>query len=660
MDTARKATKRRTGLACHSCRARKVRCDVLAGAPCVNCRWDKIEVPNLWHVCFRPGTAGGPRNSPTKATATSYPPCQPPSSPEVAVVKRNTTSSSAALVTSGEANSLSNSFDDDDLELDTGQHSQASERLSPHQPSEPVVIPSCSPEWPWNPSLAIHADLFSNGFMAQLFNCPESSDVTFDIRLPAFIRPLPKKIAPMDAQYLQAKGALSLPTIPIQNALVQAYVEYVHPRFPLLDLPGLLHIMQRRDGLCEQMSLLLLHSVMYAGAAFADIESLHQAGYATRRAARRDLYQKARLLYNFDYEPDCLVVVQSLLLMAGWYETPDEQKDSWHWIGVAITLAQSIGLNCNPEESTQMSDSEKRLRKRVWWSCFMYDRLVALGLRFPTRINDDDFNVPMLVESDFDDQETLGCDTTFQQSSLAQDVGQQRDLATIFIARAKLCVHIGHVIQSQYSVLFNHEKSGNTTTRAMMLAPRKHLDNVESVNSIYSELCTWAESLPKCCHHQRMTTCDVENGKATIIQRILLQMEFHTAVSALYRPYFCLPLSLDVGAYFQARDTSRVLVRYAASRVTRLVTELQQVQLDRYLPTTGITIILSAAIIHLANMRNSSWQVCGHAMRDFRRCMSILEPLREIYAEAGYASSFLNQQLRSAAATRALLSRLPQ
>lgn len=39
-----KVTKRRAARACVSCRARKVRCDVVEGTPCGNCRWDNVEV----------------------------------------------------------------------------------------------------------------------------------------------------------------------------------------------------------------------------------------------------------------------------------------------------------------------------------------------------------------------------------------------------------------------------------------------------------------------------------------------------------------------------------------------------------------------------------------------------------------------------------------
>lgn len=49
-----KITKRRAARACVSCRARKVRCDVVEGAPCGNCRWDNVEVRfSLHHLRLR-------------------------------------------------------------------------------------------------------------------------------------------------------------------------------------------------------------------------------------------------------------------------------------------------------------------------------------------------------------------------------------------------------------------------------------------------------------------------------------------------------------------------------------------------------------------------------------------------------------------------------
>lgn len=109
------------------------------------------------------------------------------------------------------------------------------------------------------------------------------------------MRPLPSKIAPDDVEYLHAKGALTLPGVPLQNALLQAYVEYVHPYMPLMDLHGFLAMVSRRDGLNGQTSLLLYQAVMFSATAFVDMRYLREAGYPTRKAARKAFFQKTRV-----------------------------------------------------------------------------------------------------------------------------------------------------------------------------------------------------------------------------------------------------------------------------------------------------------------------------------------------------------------------------
>lgn len=109
------------------------------------------------------------------------------------------------------------------------------------------------------------------------------------------MRPLPSKIAPEDVRYLHAKGALSLPCLTLQNALLRAYIEYVHPYMPLMDLHSFLAIVNRYDGLEGQISLFLYHAVMFSATAFVDMRHLREAGYSTRKAARKAFFQKTRV-----------------------------------------------------------------------------------------------------------------------------------------------------------------------------------------------------------------------------------------------------------------------------------------------------------------------------------------------------------------------------
>lgn len=529
----------------------------------------------------------------------------------------------------------------------------------------------------WNLSLANHADLFCAARTARFLGSFEPPDA--GAQLPAFVRPLPPKIAPEDVRYLYAKGALTLPGLALQNALLQSYVEYVHPYMPLMDLHDFLVVVGRRDGRDGQTSLFLYQAVMFSATAFVDIKLLREAGYLSRKAARKAFFHKTRvsrlarrhgnprradatrpvsppphrqLLYDFDYESDRLVLVQGLMLMTYWYETPDDQKDTWHWMGVAISLAHTIGLHRNPE-ATSMSVPKQRLWKRIWWSCFMRDRLIALGMRRPTRIKDEDFDVPMLVESDFEIQALPDSNPVIAPAcTLMRDVAMQRELAVLCIAKARLCICISHMLMAQYSVLIRDKmKPENTTNSTMMLFPNKQLDNVEGLHAVNLELCAWAESLPACCQYRPLTPADVKDGRSTIaVQRTLLHMVYHTTVSALHRPQFLPSSPLQAPATSRrAQDLSRLRVRDAASHITCMAKQLHHLRLERFLPTTGVTVILPAMIIHLLEMKNPAPQERERATRGFRQCMRVMEKLREIYAAADYASGFLDAALRKAA-----------
>jgi hypothetical protein len=129
-------------------------------------------------------------------------------------------------------------------------------------------------------------------FFAHLTPKPAPAPVA---NLPLFIKPLPARIGPDEIAYLEKKGALTIPTPTLRNELLRAYVEFVHPYMPLLDLHAFVTILDRADGNLGKISLILFQAVMFAGSAFADMRHLSIAGYATRKEARRDFFQKTRV-----------------------------------------------------------------------------------------------------------------------------------------------------------------------------------------------------------------------------------------------------------------------------------------------------------------------------------------------------------------------------
>ncbi|KAK1020077.1 hypothetical protein LTR33_019240, partial [Friedmanniomyces endolithicus] len=132
--------------------------------------------------------------------------------------------------------------------------------------------------------------------------------------LPLYIKRLPARFGPDDVLYLEKKGALTIPTVPLRDELLRCYAEFVHPYMPLLNMDELVRTIDRSDG-TEPISLLLFQAIMFAGIATVDMRYLKAAGYNSRRDARREYFQKTRLLYDFDIEVDRISLIQSLLLM---------------------------------------------------------------------------------------------------------------------------------------------------------------------------------------------------------------------------------------------------------------------------------------------------------------------------------------------------------
>jgi hypothetical protein len=493
------------------------------------------------------------------------------------------------------------------------------------------------------PSLSVHSPILSN--LATPLSPSRS--------LPLYIKPLPTKLDPEDLAYLERKGALSIPPETLRNELLRNYVEFVYPSMPLLNIHDLVATIDRNDGI-QPISLLLFQAIMFSAIATVDMRFLTAAGYDSRRDARRDFFQRTRLLYDFDVEIDRISLIQSLLMMTYWYETPDDQKDSHHWMGIAVSLSHTIGLHRNPDKSTAMDPARKKLWKRIWWSTYLRDRLVALGMRRPTRIKNADFDVPMLDINDFDVAvlpESVTCIPA--DCKVLRDLDTQRQLAEMCVQTAKLCICMSHVLSVQYSVLNNNHgvisEEGSTKTTVHLVA--RQLDpEVNEVQTCDKELQEWSEALPEEVRYVESTWQDVVNGdRSVVLHRSLLHMIYYATLSALHRPQV-LPSTAVAPRRLQSDllEHSRKTVRLAASEITATAHTLYNLDMARFLPTTGITVLLPAIIIHLLDIKAPDEATRRHSLQGFCQCMAIMGKLRDIYAAADYSTAFLEAAIRKA------------
>ncbi|KAL4902502.1 hypothetical protein BDW74DRAFT_157919 [Aspergillus multicolor] len=613
--------KRRASKACCCCRARKVRCDVVEnGSPCTNCRLDQVE-------CVV--TESKRRKKSRVDTELS--------NPQLSQSPAEILDDGALFGGFGETHAISHvaptSPSQGSVDMEQGQH-------MPHllyQSQVNRVDPGdrFRKRMPLVPSMPTQVTTE----IQQLLVGSRSAGIV----LPDYIRGLPTRLQKEDIDYLAMKGALTVPDVTLRNELLKAYIHYVHTYMPLLDLEDFLQTIAKSQG---RMSLLLFQAVMFAGTAFIDLKHLQAAGYPSRKSARKAFFQRARLLYDFDYEVDRISLVQSLLLMTYWYETPDDQKDTWHWMGVSLSLAHTIGLHRDPANS-RMDVRRQRMWKRIWWSTYTRDRLIALGMRRPMRVKDDDCDVPMLTLDDFEfhpfSSEIVNM---VGNSEILQSVAHQRELASMFIEKAKLCLCVSHVLSAQYSVLSH--KFGGTMETTMMLVPKKSAAETFEVRRCDQELEDWLAHLPSEIQYSPAAPAKLSEAEEVLhSHRALLKMVYLTTSSALHRPQV-LPAVPFPSMDTELQDMSRNKVRFAAIEITNIAQDLHSLDLTRYFPTTGVTVLLPAVIIHLLDIKSSDQNVRMTSLQRFYQCMRILQRLREIYASADFATSFLEAAIRKA------------
>lgn len=603
-----RAERRRASRACLRCRNRKVRCDVArGGAPCTNCRLDVIQ-------CVL--------SEPNRGKKTS------------------------------EKMSISDDAEDESLPIPGtyGSHSSpasndrtddfptlASERERSYTPCGRRGSYQAVPEAELaiaslDPSSEAHQQPSPTGPPLPPRHTGSFSDASMDTqsqRLPGYILPPPPHFSADDIEYLARKGALTIPADAFRDKLLKSYVQFVHPFMPVLDLAEFLKTICQRES-TNPISLLLFQAVMFAGITFVDIESLHEQGYHSRKEASKTFFRRASLLHALNYEPDRLVLIQALLLMSYWYEAQEDEKDTWYWIGVCLSLAQVHNLH-RSAENLSVSVQEKRLRKRIWWCCYIRDRLLALGIRRPARIRQDDFDVPMLTLDDFETNAFSDNPVDFLADvSAEQDPETRKTLAITTIGLARLCVCIGNILVSQYTILGS--PIGHANNEAAMSA-RQSNGLMKEMASCDADLKAWHQSLPQCCRYNE----DRDINKEVVrLHQATLHMIYHMAISTLHRPRVSRSRS-NSGLSMADKRLSRQKATEAAVEITKVAYDLHERNQLRYLSSSSIPAFVSATLIHLLDIRSAREDVRNISIGRFYQCTQALQQLRDMYSSADQA-----------------------
>ncbi|KAJ5186103.1 hypothetical protein N7491_006026 [Penicillium cf. griseofulvum] len=399
---------------------------------------------------------------------------------------------------------------------------------------------------------------------------------------------------------LSREGALIFPSPAVCDALLQAYFDWFHPCFPILDRADLQS--DYEDG---TLSPLLFQSMLFIGVSLCSDTALNTTGFNNRYQAKEVFYQRAKDIYDSGWETDTVIKLQSLFLLSFWRGSPTEERDVRFWLGAAIGLAQKKGMHVMSKLSF-LNAKDQKIWKRIWWALYVRfwfqlyktmrltshqvrDQQTSAALGLPPRIRDEDCQIADLETADFDDRQPMGTPVIFRTPP---EVHIPYVIGMIQLARL-----LREIVCSQY------------------LPGRSKLDN-EARPMLRQRLVDWESRLPKEMQFQMPMSRD------SMFLVGMLHMAYNNLYILLYRPLF---LQLPG----QSVNSEGNVALEAATRSTRILEDMLSENLVQHGSVHLITHTFSALCIHTIHFGRTKDTVRNLAEHRAKLCLLGLKELQK-------------------------------
>ncbi|KAI7898774.1 fungal-specific transcription factor domain-containing protein [Cokeromyces recurvatus] len=291
---------------------------------------------------------------------------------------------------------------------------------------------------------------------------------------------------------------LELPPKDLSEHLLRLYFKHFYPFLPLFYKRQLFSTVD--NPAIDPVAPLLLNAV-YAVASRISPDTRVRSDPDSPDTAGDIFFERAEKLLDESYDTPSISTVQALLLLASHQHGVMKSARAWLYSGMAFRMAQDLGLhrdcthwNISPEECER--------RRRVFWCCYIVDRLASAMYGRASTFEERDCDVPF---PSIDDDDPIQDD---DQHSFS--------LLDAFTNLIKVCDILGHVLKNIYYV-HSLQYTGTRQTDTILLALNKKLHQ-------------WYDQLPDSLQIKK----DEPLPSIAICQ---LHMIYHTVVILLHRPF---------------------------------------------------------------------------------------------------------------------------
>ncbi|KAI5480235.1 hypothetical protein MNV49_001566 [Pseudohyphozyma bogoriensis] len=425
-----------------------------------------------------------------------------------------------------------------------------------------------------------------------------------------------------------------LPDRATQQHLLDLYWTYVHPHFPILYKESFMkqyrHSLSNPDSRepstpsgSGKVPIVLLLSMFALAARYSDLEPTPADGKFW--AAGQGYLEQARKVLNYDYGSSKLVTVQALLLMAYREIGTGAMSASWLFTGMAIRMAQDLGLFRDVEKwylpVQRFSHEEKQTRKRVWWGCIILDRYTSSYIGRPGTIHERDYDTSFPSEDEPDENEQwkpLRPDGTHWSSppkpgseairvNLTRYPNTKAHTMSCFNAAGALAVIINRIIINIYAIRIRVLGQSSDTLLSL-------LDQ---------SLASWYLALP--AH----LTFDPTSKKVPPPHVLSLHLQFYSALILLHRPFIPGQSSDTSPSHFPSHS----ICTTSANAIASIITTFSKTFTLRQCPPFLVYPIFNAAVICVYNAGFDE-ALARPAKIYLSQCMAALKEMEVVWAGA--------------------------
>ncbi|KAK5799257.1 fungal-specific transcription factor domain-containing protein [Linnemannia elongata] len=357
--------------------------------------------------------------------------------------------------------------------------------------------------------------------------------------------------------------------------LVHVYFECFHHHWMIVDKQKFLA--QLKDPASPPDPLLLV-AICAAGAKYSDHEGLC-AEPGNLSTIGEQFLTHARILLQDRFDMPSMSTLQALLILYWCQVQTGRASLRFMYVGMAIRMAQEIGLNrpLDPKRLKDMDEREVQIRKTIWWSCYQADRWTSAALGKPMVISDVDCVVD--YPTSVDPSEKFYIDSFCHMTDLSKILGKiiLHLYTSTNVATCSSAV-FSHLDQSLSAWIASMPTTGNDSQETSLPTPIS-LDSATNTPT--------RKNTSPYPHQRRRSTAGSKPGTPDIAQRLAMDSNapepsavgyyallYHTARIMLYRPFLhnsnlapALPLTLQ-SPLSRCRESAVAISEIAETMVT--------------------------------------------------------------------------------------------